>query len=113
MKQGRARSNTSVGLAFLLAMSFGVSSWQFFCMGFILGCNNKISNVSDESGHTAARCSGVCPPVVLLFTSAPQDKRISTQAARFHLLAECRGVQPSAVNADKSAPKLSKMTKLS
>ena len=113
VKHGKARSKTSVGLAFLLAISNGVSSWQFFCMGFNLGCNNKTNSVFEDFGQTAARCKGVWPPVVLLFTSAPHASKVSTQDVRFHLQAEWRGVQPSAVSADKSAPKLSKITKLS
>ena len=109
LKKGRARSNTSTALEFLLAMSKGVSSWQFLIIGLISGCSINNCKVLFELGHTAAKCNGVWLPTVGLLTFEPQFKRISTHAALFHRHAECSGVQPSSVKAFISAPALSNM----
>ena len=89
-------------------MSIGVSSWQFLIIGFKSGWSIKSCKVSEEFGHTAAKCNGVWFPIVGLFTSEPQFNRIWTHEALFQRHAECKGIQPSSVTALMSAPDLSK-----
>ena len=56
---GRRTSNQSTRFPFLLAMSAGVSSWQFFVMALIFGCKSKSWSESPEFEQNAAKCSGV------------------------------------------------------
>ena len=112
VKHGLARSKHSFGFWFRLAISCAVSSWQFLVIACKFDCNRSISRVSLDFGKTAARWSGVWPPVEGVLTFAPHAKRVSAQSAWFQRQAEWRGVQPSEVRAETSDPALSNVTKL-
>lgn len=97
-------SSKSLWCSLVLAqMSSAVSPKLFFNSVFRLQLDKSSEIVSPFSFSEAARCSGVCPLLVLALISAPCSSRIDITWAWFHLAALCMGYQPSSVLAAMSA----------
>ena len=85
------------------ATSLAVSPWLFLRLGSRSACERSNSTVSREFEARQARWSGVWPPLVTQLTGVLDSKSSATRT-QFHLEAECKGVQPSSVVANGSAP---------
>ena len=100
---GSTQSKSGARLPVRAATSLAVSPWLFFNPGSSSACERSSSTVSRELEARQAKWRGVWPPLVTQFTGVV-DNSSSTTSTQFHLAAECKGVQPSSVVANGSAP---------
>ena len=100
---GSTQSKRGARLPVRAATSLAVSPWLFFKLGSSSGCERSSSTVSRELAARQAKWRGVWPPLVTQLTGVV-DSRSSATRTQFHLAAECKGVQPSSVVANGSAP---------